>query len=274
MHSAKQFRHGFRHIRISCLRLQGLCSHEAGHPEFRTSGNAGDGSLIHIGTFAAVGFLIIHGGAHVASSPIGFRRITLCICRLPRSCFRRIFAVTSLVLASLVRGFIHPQTNITGFHSFASGAAVGIHRVILTISAGFHGVTPLGASMGLSGLWPHAPLMRGFDHKHKWLLMRVFKCSIFELILQGGQDGLICFFFSRLIIRTSTGCISGVLSARAVLNVEIIACELFCPTNLSAIQFFGGHKVAKIGVITQNTHGELASLQIVAPSFEAFHDCE
>ena len=171
MHFTKQFRHRFRYIRISCLCLQGLYSYKAGHPEFQTSDNTGNGSLIYIGTFAAVGFLVIHRGVYVASSSIGFHRITLCICRLLWSCFCRIFTVTSLVLASLVRVFIHPQTNIAGFYSFASGAAVGIHRVILTISAGFHGLTPLDASMGLSGLWPHAPLMHGFDYKHKWFLM-------------------------------------------------------------------------------------------------------
>ena len=104
--------------------------------------------------------------------------------------------------------------------------------------------------------------------------MQVFKCSIFEFILQGGQDGLVCFFFNCLIIRMLTGCISRILSARAVLNIEVIACKLFCLVNLSAIQFFGDHEVAKIGMITQNVHGELASLQIVVPSFEAFHNCK
>ena len=116
------------------------------------------------------------------------------------------------------------------------------------------------ASMGLSGLWPHTPLICGFNHKHKQLLMQVFKYSIFELILQDRQDGLICFFFSHLIIRMLTGCISRVLFTRVILNIEIIACKLFCLMNLSAIQFFSGHKVVKIGVITQNMHRELASL--------------
>jgi len=53
---------------------------------------------------------------------------------------------------------------------------------------------------------------------------------------------------------------------------KVVISEKFCPTGLSAVEYFGRHEALQISMIRENLDGVTRSFKIMAPMSHGFND--